>query len=282
MTALPAAPLRIAVVQNAARPLAVAANARTAAARAEEAARAGARLVVLPELHLCAYDLPGLAADDGTATVAADDAGRVVDPRLAPLVDVASRHRITVVTGAAVRHRDGRLTNSLLSVGGHGFGVTVVYDKQHLWHEEKDLFAPGDRGAALTVDGWLLGLGVCYDMSFPEHARAAALAGAHGHLYPAAFASGTEHRAAVYLRARALENTVYTVFANPVGGPGDRPCDGASAVHGPDSATVAQAGSGRDALLLADLDPRALARVRGRLRMVEECRARASAASQSM
>ncbi|MEU2298839.1 carbon-nitrogen hydrolase family protein [Streptomyces antibioticus] len=273
---LPDTPLRVAAVQSAARPLRTADNARAAAAGAADAARRGARLVVLPELHLSAYDLPGLArhaGDADDAAVRADRARHVTDHRLTPLADIAVRHRITVVVGAAVRHPDGRLTNSLLAVHPGG-SVTVPYDKQHLWHdEEAALFSPGTRDAALTVDGWRLGLGVCYDMSFPEHARAAALAGAHALLYPAAFAAGTEHRAAVYLRARALENTVHTVFANPVGGPADRPCDGTSAVYGPDGGTLSRAPAGRDATILADLDPENLARVRGRLRMLAERRA---------
>ncbi|MBO7941013.1 carbon-nitrogen hydrolase family protein [Streptomyces antibioticus] len=276
---LPATPLRVAAVQSAARPLRTADNARAAAARAADAAHRGARLVVLPELHLSAYDLPGLAhgtaGGRGTDDVAirADASRQVTDPRLTPLAAVAVRQGVTVVVGAAVRHPDGRLTNSLLAVHPGG-AVTVPYDKQHLWHdEEAALFTPGTRDAALTVDGWRLGLGVCYDMSFPEHARAAALAGAHALLYPAAFAAGTEHRAAVYLRARALENTVHTVFANPVEGPRDRPCAGTSAVYGPDGGTLSRAPAGRDTTILADLDPENLARVRGRLRMLAECRA---------
>ncbi|MEU2597380.1 carbon-nitrogen hydrolase family protein [Streptomyces hirsutus] len=273
--ALPGTSLRIAAVQNAARPLRVGDNARAAAARAAHAAHEGARLVVFPELHLCAYDLPRLAHDAGDAAVRADRSRHVTDRRLEPLVHVAVHHRITVVIGAAVHHHDGRLTNSLLAVEPGGT-ITVPYDKQHLWHDEESaLFSPGTRGAALTVGGWRLGLGVCYDMSFPEHARAAALAGAHALLYPAAFASGTEHRAAVYLKARALENTVYTVFVNPIEGPGHRPCNGAGAVYGPDGGTVSHAGAGRDTVLLADLEPKAVAHVRGYLRMLAEHRASA-------
>jgi predicted amidohydrolase len=289
MNALPARPLRTAVVQHAARPLDLAGNARAAAESAARAAASGARLVILPELHLCAYDLTGLARSLATAAgregagrdgrgadgpvLYADRARRVTDGRLAPLARTAARHRLTVLVGAAVRHPDGRLTNSLLSVGPTG-DTTVAYDKQHLWHDqEAALFTAGEAGPVLlTVEGWILGEGICYDISFPEHARAAALAGAHAVLYPSAFATGTEHRAAVYGAARALENTVYAVFANTVGGPADRPCEGSSAVHAPDGTTLARAASGRDALLLADLTPEGLADIRSHLRMLQECR----------
>ncbi|MFI8089772.1 carbon-nitrogen hydrolase family protein [Streptomyces sp. NPDC086080] len=121
-----------------------------------------ARLVVLPELHLCGYDLPRLAHDPGDAIVRADRGQHVADPRLDPLAHTAVRHRITVLIGVAVRHHDGRLTNSVLAVRPSGI-VTFPYDKQHLWHaEEAVLFSAGTRAAALTVDDWRLGLGICY------------------------------------------------------------------------------------------------------------------------
>ncbi|MGW7298171.1 carbon-nitrogen hydrolase family protein [Streptomyces sp. NPDC054829] len=269
--------LRIAVAQTPARSLDLTGNARTAAAKAAQAARAGAGLVVLPELHLCAYDLPGLARHTYAATVHADEDRTVTDVRLSPLARAATEHAFTVLVGAAVRHPDGSLTNSLLAVDPGG-GITVPYDKQHLWHdEEAALFTAGTRPGVLTVGGRRLGLGICYDMSFPEHARAAAVSGAEALVYPAAFATGTEHRAAIYLRARALENTVYTVFANALDGPAQRPCAGAGAVYAPDGSTVAEAEPGADTILYADLTPKALSDTRRHLRMLAEYRASLSA-----
>ncbi|WP_261720077.1 carbon-nitrogen hydrolase family protein [Streptomyces sp. FZ201] len=265
--------LRIAVAQTPARSLDITGNARTAAANAIQAAQAGAGLVVLPELHLCAYDLPQLARHTHAATVHADEDRTVTDVRLSPLARAATDHGITVLMGAAVRHPDGSLTNSLLAIDPTG-GITVPYDKQHLWHdEEAALFTAGTRPGELTVHGRRLGLGVCYDMSFPEHARAAAVSGAEALLYPAAFATGTEHRAAIYLKARALENTVYTVFANALGGPAHRPCAGAAAVYAPDGSTEAEAEAEGDTILYADLTPRIITDTRVHLRMLGEYRA---------
>jgi predicted amidohydrolase len=224
-------------------------------------------VVVFPELALCGYDLPALAAYE-RLTVAADPSGTVSDPRLAPMADAAASGAAVVLAGAAVRRPDGALTNSVLSFGSTG--VRVVYDKQHLWHDdEARLFRPGGRGATVTVDDWSFGLAICYDVSFPEHARAAALAGAHAYLCPSAFVAGREHRAAIYLAARALENTVYTVFVNPVGGPPDRPCAGTTAVYGPDGTTTGTT-TQAETVLLVDLDPAELQRVRGFLRMLAE------------
>ncbi|MGW1563180.1 carbon-nitrogen hydrolase family protein [Streptomyces sp. NPDC002144] len=275
---LPPAPLRLAVVQTAATPGAVADNARRAAGLAADATARGARVVILPELHLCAYDLPTLAAAPADCEVAADESGAITDRRLMPLAEVAARTGTLVLTGAAIRRPDGRLTNSVVAAEPSG-AVSAVYDKQHLWHaDEARLFTAGEAGAALEADGWRLGLSICYDMSFPEHARAAALSGAHAYLCLGAFASGNEHRAAVYLAARALENTIFSLFANPVGGPAARPTRGGSLVYAPDGTLAAEAGTDNEAMILADLDPTRMAEVRSFLHMLDEQRARCAPA----
>ncbi|WDM17628.1 carbon-nitrogen hydrolase family protein [Streptomyces lavenduligriseus] len=274
MPELPSAPLRVAAVQIEATPGAVADNARRAADLAAGAAARGARVVILPELHLCAYDLPTVAAAPAECEIAADESGVITDGRLEPLAEAASRTGALILAGAAIRRPDGRLANSVVAARPSG-AVAAVYDKQHLWHaDEARLFTAGRAGAALEADGWRLGLAVCYDMSFPEHARAAALSGAHAYLCLGAFASGNEHRAAVYLAARALENTVYSVFANPVGGPAARPARGGSVVYAPDGTLVAGAGTDKEGTILADLDPARMAEVRSFLRMLDEQRAR--------
>lgn len=272
--ALPAAPLRLAAVQAEAVPGDPAANARRAAALTARAADEGARVVVLPELHLCGYDLTTLVRAPDRCETPADADGRVTDSRLDPLAAAAAEHRVTVLTGAAVRRTGAARTNSVVAFGPDGT-ATAVYDKHHLWqNEEQDVFAPGDRGTVLRTGDWLLGLGLCYDMSFPEHARGAALSGAHAYVCPSAFVAGAEHRAAVHLAARALENTVHSVFVNPVGGPSCRPCAGGTAAYGPDGTALRHAGTGREAVLHVTLDPSETAKARRFLRMLSEHRTR--------
>src|SRR2546430_1829363 len=80
---------------------------------------------------------------------------------------------------SAVGAADGAGYLALLRVGPDGT-VRDAYHKRPLCGpEEQDLFAPGRGAAAIELDGWRLGLGVCYDGCFPEHARSAARAGAH-------------------------------------------------------------------------------------------------------
>ncbi|WP_174537656.1 carbon-nitrogen hydrolase family protein [Micromonospora chalcea] len=259
MTALPARPLTVAAVQAQPVPGDVAGNARAAArfvARAE-----GARVVVLPELFLPAYHPPTLGADPEGTDVAADADGRIADPRLDPLRTAAAEAGAAVVIGAAVRHPDRRRTISSLVVDRAGT-VTAVYDKQQLWSGEREMFDAGRRGATLDVDTWRFGLGVCYDGCFPEHARAAAGDGAHGYLCPSGYLVGSEHRRDLYYAARALDNTMYVVFANVVGGADPWRFNGGAAVYDPEGRPLARGADTGEDVLVATLDPEALAAIR--------------------
>ncbi|MBB5115067.1 carbon-nitrogen hydrolase family protein [Micromonospora echinospora] len=259
MTPLPSDPLTVAAVQAQPEPGDVAGNARAAARLVGRAV--GARVVVLPELFLPAYHPPTLGADPDATDVAADANGRVADPRLDPLRTAAADAGAAVVIGAAVRHPDRRRTISSLVVDPAGT-VTAAYDKQQLWGGEREMFDAGRRGATLLVETWRLGLGVCYDGCFPEHARAAAGDGAHGYLCPSGYLAGSAHRRDLYYAARALDNTMYVVFANVVGGADPWRFNGGAAVYDPEGRPLARGADTGEDVLVATLDPDALAATR--------------------
>jgi predicted amidohydrolase len=269
---VPTAALTVAAVQANPTPGDVPGNAALAARLVRQAAGEGAALAVLPELLLPAYHPPALRADPGATDVAAGDGRRVTDGRLDPLRSAAEETGVVVVVGAAVRHASGRRTCSALVVDRAGT-VTAAYDKQYLWGpEEKELFVPGDSGATLTVDGWRLGLGICYDGCFPEHARAAVDDGDHAYLAPSGYLDGSQHRRDVYYAARALDNTMYVVFANSVDGAPPWRFNGGAAVYDPQGRPLVRAGDAGEAVVVARLDPAELARVREAHTMLQDRR----------
>ncbi len=229
--------LRVAAAQLVSAPGDVESNVASAVRAVGEAAAQDARLLVLPELFLTGYVMP-------PPTVAEDD------PRLQPLDEAATAAGLTVLAGAAVPTSAG-LRLSLLSFGG---GVRRVYDKQHLVEREQPHFVAGERGVVLDVDGWPVGLSVCYDGSFPEHARAAAQAGAALYVNAMAFFAGSEHRRDLYYRSRALDNGMYVLTAGLVGPCGDAEFNGGAAVHDPEGRTIASAPAGREAVVVAEID----------------------------
>jgi predicted amidohydrolase len=268
---IPRAPLRVAAVQAEPNTGDIAGNAAVAARLAGRAAGEGARLVVLPELFLPGYHLASLQADPVGTHLAADESGRVGDIRLDRLRTVARDQKVAVVVSAAVRHPDGTRTISVLVVDRRG-GVLNAYDKQHLWGDEDELFTPGAAGATLAVDGWWLGLAICYDASFPEHARAAADDGAHGYLCPIGYQEGAQYRRDLLGAARALDNTMYVVLANQVGGQNSTRFNGGSAIYEPEGRPLRRAPDFGEHVIVADFDPIELGRIRAAHRMLAERR----------
>lgn len=247
--------LRVAAAQAESRSGDLEGNVATAVRLVDEASRNGARLVVLPELFLTGYDPDGWADE----TCLADPRG---DARLTPLRRVCADRHVVLVAGAALAEREEpRRTVSLLLVDDRG-GCDRVYDKQHLFDDERTFFTAGDHGASLVLDGWELGLGVCYDGCFPEHATAAAADGATAYLCPSAYYAGAEHRRDVYYAARALDNGMYVVLSGLAGRCGGYSFSGGSAVYDPEGRPVDRVGAESPAIAYADLDPAEVVRVR--------------------
>ena len=152
------------------------ANREAAAAAVAEAAAAGARLVVLPELSDSGYVFgdaatPPAAEAAGLAAPADDNA------TLRQWRSLAAAHRLLIAGGFCELGADGRLYNSAALVDSAG--TRAVYRKTHLWDKEKLVFTPGDASPPV-VDTELgrIALMICYDLEFPEWVRLAALDGA--------------------------------------------------------------------------------------------------------
>ena len=147
------------------------ANRQAARAAVAEAAAAGARLVVLPEL-----------SDSGYVFSAADEARSLASPAASSVTlrewqSLAARHDLTIAGGFCELGPDGKLYNSAAIVDASG--ARAVYRKAHLWDAEKKIFTPGDDAPpVVTLPFGNVGLMICYDLEFPEWVRLAALSGA--------------------------------------------------------------------------------------------------------
>jgi 5-aminopentanamidase len=225
-------------------------NVRTAAGLVREAADQGARVVVLPEAYLTGYDLD----------VFAGPLPSLVDLPLDKLRD-AARDTGAVVVASSALAAEGVATLSSVVVHPDG-AVDVPYDKQHLDGDEARYFTPGDHGASIRVDWLELGLSICYDGCFPEHAAAAARDGATVYLCPSAYYVGSEHRRDLYYAARALDNGIYVVFSGLSGRCGGYAFNGGSAIYDPEGRPVDRVGNEVLATAFADLDPAEVRRVR--------------------
>lgn len=143
-------------------------NRRMSVAAVQAAARAGADVIVLPELVTSGYCFS-----------TADEAAQIaIDPGHPVFGEWARAGGGAVVFGGfAERGPDGTVYNSAAAVDGDG--VLAVYRKTHLWDGEKRLFTPGDQlPPVLDTAVGRLGFLICYDLEFPEMTRSLALRGA--------------------------------------------------------------------------------------------------------
>jgi predicted amidohydrolase len=173
---------------------------------AADAARSGAALLVVPEGVMGPFaDAPAIAqAIDGIFA--------------AGVRRLSVEHRIAIVAGMYERGPAQRAYNTVVAMAG---GVCLgAYRKIHLFDglgvRESDNFVKGDGDLLrFTVSGLRVGVMTCYDLRFPELARAHARAGCDLLLVPSAWYPGPlkEEQWSVLLRARAIENVCYVAAA---------------------------------------------------------------------
>lgn len=244
---------RLAVAQIEAVPGGVRGNVARVVDVLEDAAAGGADLALFPEAVITGYD-DGIFA--GALPTMTDTEWS------SPLREAVNRTGVTAVVNTA-RERDGlRFLTDVLFLPGRE--PIPAYDKQHLYDTERSVFTPGGHGFSFAVGDLQVALSVCYDANFPEHAAAAANAGAHVYLNSGAYFPGGEHRRDLHDAARALDNGMYVAFSGLVGAPHD--FIGGSGVFDPLGRRIASVREG-ERLAFADLDLGAVTSAREGQRM---------------
>lgn len=234
----------VALMQANAAVLDVAANCAAIDEAAGKAAKAGAGVLLTPELFPVGYAPEEIRAQF-------DPAGLSSVRR--SLAGIAARHGIALVYSlpAVTAAGDWQITATLVDAEGNEL---LSYAKVQLFGpEERQAFTPADAAPAVAdLDGIPVSLVICYDVEFPETVRAAAVHGARLVLVPTALSEGFEAVPQLLVRARALENHVTVAYANHSGIEAGCHFLGGSVIAGPDGSLLAEAGTGPE-LLFAEL-----------------------------
>lgn len=168
--------------------------------------REGSDLIVFPEATLTGFP---------TRENVRDVAETLDGPSLSKVRDAARAANIGVAVGLAEREGE-RFYNTTVLIDERG-EIALRYRKTHLWATDVGVFTPGDRYEVCEFKGTTVGLLICYDIEFPETARAVASLGAemlvvtNGNMDP----FGPVHRRAIV--ARAMENQMFAALVNRVG-----------------------------------------------------------------
>lgn len=234
----------------------------------EQAAAEKVRVAVLPENF--SFMHPDSAVKHRIAS-------QTVPDRVLPfLADMARRHDMYIIGGSVLTVAgNGKLRNACPVYGPDG-ACLAIYDKMHLFdvelpgerYCESELIEGGRCPVSLDLEGWRVGLSICYDLRFPELYRHYAAQGCHLLTVPSAFTvrTGRAHWE-ILLRARAIENQAYVLAPAQVGvHPGGRQTYGHTLIIDPWGEILAEGATvdeGADAALVtADVAMERLEEVR--------------------
>ena len=187
------------------------------------AAKAGARLIALPEN----FAMMGMNEHD--ILEIREEAGKGVLQDF--LSQQAARHGVWLVGGTIPIATDipHKVRSACLVFDDQG-QQAARYDKIHLFdvhlserpedcYQESEIILPGNQ--VVVVDNTpvgRLGLAICYDLRFPELFRQLAEQGVECISLPSAFTAHTgKAHWEILVRARAIENLCYVIAANQGG-----------------------------------------------------------------
>jgi len=249
--------MHVALVQSPARPEAPDDVEQRGHRALEEAAEAGADLVVFPELSFAPF-YPRLPVSDRAAS-ALDLAEPVPGPTTEAMAETAAELGLVVVFNLMERDGDHTFdTSPVIDADGTLLGRTrMMHITAYEHFHEQGYYAPGDTGAPVydTAVG-RLGVAICYDRHYPEYLRALALQEAEIVAVPQAGTVGEwpEGMYEAELRVAALQHGFFTALANRAGQEGDMRFVGRSFVTDPLGRVVAQAPAEEPTVLCTSVD----------------------------
>lgn len=246
--------LRIAVAQTYGTTLAEwSATLATIEAAVDDAAAAGADLLLLPECVWPAY----LLERPNAIQAAADEGMPDSDEFLARMRERARQRRMALCLGY-VERRGRRLANAAALIDAAG-ELRGVHRKCFLWSSDHLCFEPGDQIRPFDTPFGRVGVLICADMRLPEIPATLVARGARLLLQPTAWVnSGTPERlwsaqADFMVRSRAAEFGVPIASADKCGSEHGTTFVGSSLICDAAGQALCQAGQRHAETLIADV-----------------------------
>lgn len=212
-------------------------NIENAKTMIDQAASTGASVIVLPEIWNSPYATDQFPVHAEALPPIGWSAGKSGNSGYGPsavmLSEQALHHNVVIVGGSVPEISGGSIFNTALVLGPTG-EVLATHRKVHLFDinipgkmtfMESDTLTPGDKVTVFRLpeplDDVVMGLGICYDLRFPEYAAALRAKGANLLVYPGAFNTHTGPLHWELLgRARAVDQQSFVVLASPARVPG--------------------------------------------------------------
>ena len=208
------------------------------------------------------------------------------------LTNISRKHDVVILAGLFEKDQDNRLYNTYVCVNSSG--LVAKHRKIHPFINP--WLSPGEQYTVFDLDGWKCGILICYDNNIIENVRATKLLGADiifmphvtmctpssrpgaGFVDPRLWKNREEDPTSLriefdglkgrawlmkWLPARAFDNAVYVVFANPIGMDYDQLKNGCSMIIDPFGDILSECRILGDDMITATLVPEKLTKAGG-------------------
>ena len=201
----------------------------------------GSELVVFPEMSDTGYSM----------AVIRKHATPWTEGAVPELEKIAKQFSIAIICGVSER-ADESIHNSQVVVDANG-EIVATYRKSHLFTpapiEEHKCFSPGNQLTDFAHNKFRFGLGICYDLRFPEFCRALAVEkNVNTFIISSAWPFPRVEHLRTLAMARAIENQSYVILSNRVGTDDGVTFCGSSAIIDPYGVIVAAGSTDREEL----------------------------------
>jgi len=210
--------LKVALLQFCAGPD-KSANLSKALGLSQEALDRGAKFILLPEVF-------NFRGDTRNKELLLRATERIPGPTTEAFTAIAKKHKAAFLLGSILEKAPRGLSyNTSVAIGSRG-EIAAKYRKIHLFDarigdkivREADCFLAGRQPVTVSMEGFSVGLSICYDLRFPGLYQDYARRGVEIITVPSCFTrkTGEAHWEAL-LRARAIENLSYVLAPNQTG-----------------------------------------------------------------
>ncbi|KAJ3122685.1 Carbon-nitrogen hydrolase, partial [Nowakowskiella sp. JEL0407] len=224
-----------------------------------EAARNGANVVVLPECFNSPYGtkffpqyaetIPGGPSTTALSEMAKEASVYLIGGSIPELISTPTSQKY--YNTCTVYSPAGSLMGTYRKC--HLFDINIP---GQITFQESEVLSPGDKFTHIETPFGKIGIGICYDLRFPEPAMIAARHGCIAMIYPGAFnmTTGPLHWELLQ-RARAADNQFYVASCSPARDlTAGYTAWGHSMVVDPLGQVQAEADEGKEGILYAEID----------------------------
>lgn len=237
-----------------------------------ESIKKNADFIVLPEMFNCPY------SNDKFIEYAEDEKNSYT---LNSISKLSCENEVYILAGSIPEKEKDKIYNTSYLFDKTG-EIIAKHRKMHLFDidvkdkitfKESDVLTAGNEFTIVQTDFGKIGIGICYDVRFPELARVMVESGALILFYPGAFnmTTGPAHWELLF-KSRALDNQVYCVGVAPaLNKDASYHSYGHSIITNPWGEVIAQ-GNDKEQIIIAEIDLDEIKKIREELPLLKNKR----------